>query len=81
MLYILYMNKKKDTKRAKFLRLAISRTNFVLKKLNTLGHLSNRSAYSYTEQEVEKMFSEIDRKVQEVKARFHYPRKEHDFKL
>ena len=69
-----------NQKRERFRRLATYRTNEVLRKLRILGHCANRSAYSYTEEEVNKIFSEIERKVKEIKAKFYFP-KEKEFKL
>jgi len=75
------MNKQKQVdKRERFKRLAVYRTNEVLKRLKVLGNCANRSAYEYTEAEINKIFSEIERKVKEIKAKFHFPR-EKKFKL
>jgi len=70
----------KNNKRENFKRLAVYRTNEVLKRLKVLGNCSNRSAYNYTETEINKIFLEIERKVKEVKAKFHFP-KEKNFEL
>ena len=67
-------------KRERFTKLAVYRTNEVLKRLKILGNCANRSAYDYTEEEVNKIFSEIERKIREVKAKFHFP-KSKEFKL
>jgi len=67
-------------KRERFKKLAVYRTNEVLKRLKVLGNCANRSAYEYTEDEVNKIFSEVERKVKEIKAKFHFPKKE-EFKL
>jgi hypothetical protein len=69
-----------NKKRERFKRLAEYRTNEVLKKLKVLANCANRSAYEYTEEEVNKIFSEIERRVRETKAKFHYPKKK-KFKL
>lgn len=69
-----------NNKRERFKRLAEYRTNEVLKRLRVLGNCSNRSAYEYTEEDINKIFSEIERKTKEIKARFHFP-KEKEFKL
>ena len=75
---------KQDTKnehpRDRFKRLATARTNIVLKRLKVLGNCSNRSIYEYDEPDIDKIFSEIERKVKESKAKFHFPKKK-DFKL
>lgn len=71
-----------DKKRERFLRLASYRTNEVLKKLNVLGHCSNKSAYKYTNEEINKIFIEIERKVKEIKSRFSATAKNNkEFKL
>ena len=67
-------------KKERFKRLATYRTNEILKRLKIIGNCSNRSAYDYTEEEVNKIFSEIERKVKEVRAKFHFSRNK-EFKL
>lgn len=69
-----------DKKIERFRRLAVYRTNGVLTRLKVLGNCANRSAYDYTEAEVNKIFGEIEKKVKEVKAKFHFP-KHKEFKL
>lgn len=70
-----------EKKREMFKRLAAYRTNEVLKRLKVLGNCSNRSSYEYTEEEVNKIFSEIERRVKETKIKFHYPHGGGEFKL
>jgi hypothetical protein len=65
---------KKETPRDRFKRLATLRTNTVLKRLKVLGNCANRQAYEYSEDEVDKIFSEVERKLKEVKAKFHFPK-------
>ncbi len=48
-----------ETKSERFLRLAPPRVNKVIKGVEALGKLGNRSSYEYTEEQVEKMFSAI----------------------
>jgi len=62
-----------ETKRARFKRLASLRTNEVLKRLKILGNCANRGVYEYKEDEIKKIFSTIENKVRETKARFHFP--------
>lgn len=68
-------------KRERFTRLATYRTNEVLKRLKVLGNCANRSAYEYTEEEIDKIFSTIEKKIREIKSKFHYPKKMDEFKL
>jgi len=74
------MEQNQDQKRERFKRLATQRTNIVLKRLKVLGNCANRSAYTYTEEEINRIFSEIERRVRETKAKFHFP-KSKEFKL
>ena len=60
------MSKSRDN----FVRLAESRTNNILKALDLLGNLSNRSNYSYSEEDVQKIFSALNRKMKEVRHKF-----------
>lgn len=69
-----------ETKRGRFKRLATLRTNEVLRSLKVLGNCANRSAYDYNEEDIRKIFSEVDRRLKEIKAKFHFP-KHRKFKL
>jgi len=68
------MEDRQSEKRERFKRLAIQRTNSVLQRIKVLGNCSNRSAYDYTEDEINKIFSEIERRLKETKAKFHFTR-------
>lgn len=72
--------KTPNEKRERFKRLGAYRTNEVLKRIKVLGNCANRSAYEYSEEDIEKIFNVITQKVREVKAKFHFP-KEKEFKL
>lgn len=71
---------KKETSQERFKRLGTLRTNAVLRRLKVLGNCANRQAYQYTEEDVDKIFYEIERKLKEVKAKFHFP-KNREFRL
>ena len=68
-------------RRNNFKRLAASRTNETLRRLKILGNCANRSHYDYTEAEVNKIFSEIEKKVREAKAKFTFPANNSEFRL
>jgi len=74
------MSDIKNQKRENFKRLAVYRTNEILKKIKILGNCANRSAYDYTEEEVNKIFSEIEKRLKETKSKFSFP-KGKEFKL
>ncbi len=77
---LITMSKDQEQKKERFKRLGAQRTNSVLQRLKVLGNCSNRSAYEYTEEEISRIFSEIERRVRETKAKFHFP-KNKEFKL
>ena len=64
------MSKEQETKREKFVRLAEARTNKIIDMLQLLGNCSNTSAYDYTQQDVDKIFSAIEAEVREAKKKF-----------
>ena len=72
---------KKEEKRERFKRLGTARTNEVLKRLKILSNCGNRSAYDYSEEEINKIFSTVERAVRDAKSKFHYPKEKIDFKL
>ena len=69
-----------ETRRDRFIRIATKRTNEVLEKIRVLANCSNKSSYEYTESEVNKIFSEIDKAAKNAKAKFRISIKK-EFKL
>lgn len=64
------MKMVKENQRERFKRLATSRTNIVLKRLDVLGNCANIYAYDYTEEDVKKIFTAIEQRIKEVKLKF-----------
>ena len=62
--------KPEETKAEKFIRLGEYRINKAIDAIGRIENLSNRSAYDYTEEQVEAMFSVLEAKVVEVKTKF-----------
>jgi len=62
--------RKYNNPRERFLDVAESRTNGVLNKIRVLGHCSNKSLYSYTPDEINKIFRTIEDELNHVKAKF-----------
>ena len=62
--------KAEETKAEKFIRLGEYRINKAIDAIGRIENLSNRSAYDYTEEQVEAMFSVLESKVAEVKTKF-----------
>ncbi|HAB53462.1 MAG TPA: hypothetical protein DCE80_15035 [Ignavibacteriales bacterium] len=61
---------EKESRHERFKRLASKRTNEILEKIRILGNCSNKSSYEYTEEEINKIFSEIDKQLKLTKAKF-----------
>lgn len=61
-----------ETKNQRFKRLAEYRTNEIIKKIQILGNCSNRSSYDYGEDEVNKIFSAIDKYLKETRLKFSF---------
>lgn len=57
-------------KRDKFVELAEARVNKTLKDMQLIGNLSNRSAYEFSELDVRKIFSALQKGLDTAKSRF-----------
>ncbi len=69
-----------ETPEERFKRVAEARTNAVLDKLRILANCANKQIYSYSEEDVAKIFSVINERVRETKSKFRFSNKER-FKL
>ena len=69
-----------ESKNDKFRRLATKRTNDIISKIRILGNLSNKSSYSYTEEEVQKIFRVIEDQLKDTKNSF-FSKKKREFSL
>lgn len=57
-------------KRDRFVRIVESRVNKIISSLENLGKCSNKRNYEYSENDVRKIFREIERKVKETRLQF-----------
>lgn len=57
-------------KRENFIRLAETRTNKILDMIRLLGNLSNTSNYSYTKEDVNKIFTTLEKELENTKKKF-----------
>jgi len=71
---------EKETRNERFKRIATKRTNEILEKIRILGNCSNKSSYEYSDEEVNKIFSEIEKQLKFIKTKFLAERRER-FKL
>jgi rubrerythrin len=70
-------------KNEKFKRLASARVTKAIKTIRLIGNLSNRNNYEYTDEQVDKIISALNRELKDLKARFspHDEDDEFTFKL
>ncbi len=66
------------------MRLAEARTTRVLRDLELLGNLSNRSNYTYAGEDVDRIFKAVTQKMKEAENRFRFSlqtKRVNEFKL
>lgn len=63
------LKKSLPSKREKFVHLAENRTVNAIKAIRVIGKLGNPSAYEYTEADVKKIATAINREVDELRVR------------
>jgi len=65
------MDQKNEENRAeRFKRVASRRTNEILNRIRILGNCSNKSAYAYTEDDIQKIFSVIEKELRDARGKF-----------
>jgi len=70
----------KEARKQRFKRVATRRTNEILNRIRILGNCSNKSAYSYSEEDIKKIFSAIEGELRSTKVKF-VSRKKTNFHL
>ena len=70
-----------DEKQAKFRELAEKRVNNAIKNIQFIGNLSNTNAYSYTAEEVKKIFKTLKEEISVAEAKFKAKGKNNNFKF
>ena len=59
-----------NIKEERFKRIAEKRVNKLLEDLRLLGNCSNKANYQYSEQDVKKILSVIDKELRKLKEKF-----------
>ncbi len=70
-----------DEKRERFVRIAENRTNKILEQIRLLGNCSNKHNYSYTDEDIKKIFSVIENELKDAKIKFTSQANKEKFKL
>lgn len=58
------------TKRERFEKVAVARTNKIINDLRLLGNCSNKNNYEYSEKDIKKIFSAIESELKKAKYKF-----------
>jgi hypothetical protein len=60
----------REVDRGKFVELAEKRVRRALKDISLIGNLSNRSNYSYTDEDAKKIYRALRSAIDDMKSRF-----------
>lgn len=60
----------KESKRQRFVRIIERRVTIILNNFDSLGKCANKKNYDFTDEDIKKIFNEIDKKTREIKAIF-----------
>ena len=69
-----------ETKKDKFIRLAEKRVNYVIKELDLIGNLSNKSNYDYEKEDVDKIVKTLKKSILDLELKFEEQPNEEDQK-
>ena len=64
------MKQSKESKEDRFRRLAEARVNKIIAMIRLLDNLSSRSIYTYTQEQVEQIFTALQLELTRAKTRF-----------
>lgn len=70
MLYYNFYIMKSDIRRERFIKIAESRTNKIIDMIRLLSNCSNKSHYSYSEEDIKDIFNAIEREFKNARAKF-----------
>ena len=65
-----------ETQEERFKRVALARANAVLEKLRLLGNCSNKRIYHYSDEEVNRIFSAINKQAKLARDKFNITKEE-----
>jgi len=65
-----------ESRQERFIRVASKRTDELIDKIRILGNCSNKSSYEYTDDQVSKIFSAIEKELIATKTKFRKGKKQ-----
>ena len=60
----------KESKRGRFVRVAETRVNKILDMIRLLGNCSSKANYDYSDEDVNKIFSALEKEIRNTRAKF-----------
>lgn len=70
-----------ESREERFKRIASRRVQDILEKLRLLGNCSDKSNYAYSDDQIKKIFSNIDNELRRVKALYNKSKSRDKFEL
>jgi len=70
-----------EIKKERFKKIAEKRVNKLIEDFRLLGNCSNKGNYEYTEQDVKKIISAINKEFEKLKDRFYGEKNKEKFQL
>lgn len=64
------MDRKIETKHEKFVRLVEARTNKAAEMIRLIGNCANKGSYDYSEEDVKKIFTYLEKELKNARAKF-----------
>ena len=59
-----------ETKRERFVRIAETRTNKIIDMMRLLGNCANKSNYEYSDEDITKIFSTLEKELKTAKMKY-----------
>lgn len=59
-----------ESKRERFVRIVVARTNKAAEMIRLIGNCSNTSSYDYSEEDVKKIFAYLEKELKNARAKF-----------
>ncbi len=65
-----------ENRRERFKRVASKRTNEIIDKIRILWNCANKSTYEYNEEDISKIYREINEQLKQTRSRFSVKKRE-----
>ncbi len=59
-----------ESRREKFVRIVVARTNKAAEMIRLIGNCANTSSYDYSEEDVKKIFTYLEKELKSARAKF-----------